>query len=129
MSNLESIQIYRVENNCGRGMYQGSDIIRDYVNKEKHPSPWDDSSTSRWWDTNYDNKHNLHFGFTSIAQLKMWLHQADRRQLLEDEGFTINVYTLTNNEATKNDYILGDTQAIFNKKFFTHTETLKLTEV
>jgi hypothetical protein len=102
--------IYRVENSLGKGMYTGDncEATREMHDTFRHPPPYQDARLRDAWDEKYyaGSQHLYNFGFSSLDQLRMWIYRDEWRRLLHDAGFFIHAYSADN-------YILGDTQAVF----------------
>ncbi len=109
---METVTIYRVENEKGEGMYQaGTSLIggNKWVNiiddNERHPAPWQDDKINPVFST-YRNE--LKFGFNSLDQLVFWIFRKTWRERLHEEGFFIS--------EIEAEGVHGDTQAIFLPK-------------
>ena len=126
-----SIEIYRVENSEGQGMYCGSSqaIQARGLNTQPnavHPHPSQDSSIKEWYYSHHQREEHF-FGFASLSQLRMWVHNQELRNKLSEQGFVINVYIPSfTSPYIVTDFVIGDTQAIFNKSLFTIINTINI---
>lgn len=105
----------------GAGMYSANIGIRDapgYISgQECHPGPWDDTALD-WANIEYHigvDKHNLFFGFSSKAQLRSWIHNAEWREYLEAVGFDIRMWDLPEESMHS-----GDAQAVADRYMLVH---------
>lgn len=115
-------QVYRLEMENGRGVYQSSvngsrpafnGIYTDYATGSNHPPPWRDRGMSRFWDSLEITGQSLRwfFGFTSLEQLQAWFYRADDRTRMADNGVVMRVY-----EVPEKSFVAGQYQAIFRKE-------------
>lgn len=117
-------KLFRIENAAREGMYYAgcgcAEDMQPYAYdgaSMRHPKPEDDSAlveairlknlphndTCSGWGA-------YHYGFSSIDQLKMWVHRASWRQDLDGEGFKLSIY-----EVADEHFAAGDTQAVVLK--------------
>lgn len=97
-------KFFRVENAAREGMYFGSNNVADEMQpfsypdaSMRHPKPYADSAlviACKSKQLPYDDLewHHYNYGFSSIEQLKMWIHRTDWRQRLHDSGFKLSIY-------------------------------------
>ena len=79
---------------------------------ERQPSPDSDQKLGDWWRKIYDDYKSepWQFGFSSLKQLKHWVHKKKARQLLSKWGLKAVRYNVSNNHFKR-----GETQAVFMK--------------
>lgn len=115
--------VYRVERKTdGTGLYRGSEHANDYLQDTngRHPMPYRDS---RLMDAlGKEDYVGKHFAFTSLDQLKMWIHNKDDRQAIAADGLHIVVFSAKEAWA-------GDTQAVFVRSSAQALENIELTDL
>jgi hypothetical protein len=127
--NLERLSrkiIYRVEHKESRkGLYRSSDYAQcELHERTRHPMPYNDSLLNNFWgdlDEDFELEH-FYFGFTSIEQLKFWIHNDEDRTAIDKEGLVVSVFWA--------EVYAGDTQCVYLKS--SRGETIskhRLTEI
>lgn len=101
---------FRLEQECGTGIYQGFDKIHPVNASTQHPTPYGDAKLKDIWDalTNDIAYTKYFFGFSSIEQLRQWFWCQDWCSQAQEDGVRICIYHT-------DDYHIGDTQMIFRK--------------
>lgn len=108
--------IYRIETECGRGMYRGMGDYSIWSDEfdNRHPLPYEDPELRKLYenaelDGDVFEIDKYHFGFASIEQLQKWVHADDWLRYMCDRGLVLSEYHLND----KDTYHIGVTQAIF----------------
>jgi hypothetical protein len=112
--NLERLSrriIYRVEHKeSGKGLYRCSEYAQcELHERTRHPMPYYDSLLNNFWgdlDEDFELEH-FYFGFTSIEQLKFWIHNDKDRTAIDKEGLVVSVFWA--------EVYAGDTQCVYLK--------------
>ena len=121
-----TLTIYRVEDpHSRRGLYRVSDYANDTLHdtESRHPMPSSDARLKGYWcGLDYLDQQFHFFGFTSLEQIKFWIHTTQARDRIDAEGLVVSVFEAIG--------YAGDTQAVYirNSRSDT-TETLRLTEI
>lgn len=100
---------FRVENADGIGMYRyriGS--VGSMQDGQRRPMPYEDAMLRTAWIRLADDMQQSYFrfGFSSVAQLRNWIHDERILADLAEAGFMLAVYSCE-------EYYHGDTQMIF----------------
>lgn len=130
-------KLFRVENARGEGMYFGENNVADEMQpfsypdaSMRHPKPYDDSAlmadcAAKGLPHDWLEWGHYNYGFSSIEQLKMWVHRDSWRRGLHDYGFQVSIYEIDDQY-----FAAGDTQAIVLKdKPRTLIQQLSLLEI
>lgn len=114
-------RVCRGAGQVGDGMYCDSRGIRDapgYITLwERHPLPRDDTALD-WGDIEYRigvDELDLFFGFSSKAQLRSWIYNAEWREYLASVGFEVRMWDLPEGSMHS-----GDTQAVADCYMLVH---------
>lgn len=114
--------IYRIQNEYGEGMYTGPSCdASSSMHEHRHPLPSDDAALKDKW-INLKNATHYKFGFSSIEQLKFWIYKLKWRKELAKAGYCVYIFET-------DDFLIGDTQAVFVKDTATLVETISLTKI
>jgi len=122
--------ILRVETPRGAGLYIQSEVALPPGLSQfsaDHPSPADDEALVRALGWDRPGAHccltpDHIFGFSSPAQLRLWLWDESWTAHLDERGMRVRVYSARS-------AWVGTTQAIFLRSTATHTHTLSLREL
>lgn len=117
------MRIYRVQHkDTGIGMYRASNAACEYLGElnTRHPMPYDDAALMDALEGKPFTR--LLFAFSSLDQLKFWIHRRDVRHTLKNEGLHIQVYDAP-------DCWAGDTQCVFDARTATALHTIDLTDL
>jgi hypothetical protein len=102
------MKIYRIESESGIGMYNYRDDLWGRATNDastgRQPGPWGDGIT--------DFHDGHHFGFSSKAQLKRWVHKKKWRQAMAALGGKVVVLKVPNEHT-----IRGRSQVVFIKDY------------
>lgn len=98
------MRVFRFENQDGKGMYGVHYLDMDTI---RRPPPWNDSLMMY-----YSIKHYHYFGFLDLDQALSWISPDDSYdwKMLATYGCGLSEY-----EASDHDFILGETQIVFDK--------------
>lgn len=114
--------VYRVQTENGSGLYQASEYANDYLSdlSGRHPMPYNDSKLmEELGDEKYVGKL---FAFSSLEQLKFWIHSREAREAIHADG--CKVYVIETDEVW-----VGDTQCVFNKWSGTVVDVISLLDL
>lgn len=114
--------VYRVQNEDGTGLYHASEYAEDHLSdlQGRHPLPYNDSKLIEELG-NEDYRGKL-FAFSSLQQLKFWIHCREAREAIHAEG--CKVYVIETDEVW-----VGDTQCVFNKGSGTVVDVISLLDL
>ncbi len=121
------IDIYRIEESTGGGLYNGVGykIVLDAPEKNQ-PGPNEEvkffdifSNTNHVSNDNY--KKGWNFAFKDFAQIKTWLDNSNILLKLKEKNFILKKITINENLA-----IIGDYQVIYRKEGIVNIENLSL---
>jgi len=109
---MNTITVYRIENKAGHGFYNcdGKDITQCPTYRqdhEKHPPASREimkTLRDKGWPT------NMIFGFESLEKLKTWVHREDWAQFLDENGFDICGFKISEQHVLKD-----DVQVVFDR--------------
>lgn len=109
---MNTITVYRIENKAGQGFYNcsGSDITHCPTYREDHekhpPAGREIMKTLR--DKGWPR--NMIFGFESLEKLKTWVHREDWVQFLDENGFDVCGFKISEQHVLKD-----DVQVVFDR--------------
>lgn len=108
---MNTITVYRIENKAGQGFYNctGNDITHcpTYKVDEHHPRASDvimSNLREKGWPS------NMIFGFESLEKLKTWVHREDWAQFLDENGFDICGFKISERHVLKD-----EVQVVFDR--------------
>lgn len=121
---MERLTFFRIEDVNGVGMYYSgaSDVARFHMNdtKRRHPMPYHDEGLSDFWYEGF-NSGDYKFAFSSVDQLKRWVHRKSWRDAMHNDALVVAVFTAEG--------IHGVTQAVYRAASREDCGTLSLSEI
>lgn len=110
------MQIWRIEDENGGGMYRGGGegfaVVAADVGEfsgPRHPSPMWDYALG-YYDIDGDERDYYKFSFATLAQMRQWVYRAAWRRGLDELGYRLNCYEVPDEYARRSNF-----QAVFHE--------------